>query len=49
MSQKFQENRKLTYTLFLPDTCCGWIDTTEAFLSIDIVLREKIKFPFKFF
>ena len=39
----------LTYSLSLPDACCGWIDATEAFLSLHIVLREKIKFTFKLF
>ena len=39
----------LTYSLSLPDACCGWIDVTEAFLSLHIVLRKKIKFTFKVF
>ena len=39
----------LTYALSLPNACCGWIDATEVFLSLHIVLREKIKFTFKFF
>ena len=39
----------LTYSLSLPDACCGWIDATEVFLSLHIVLRKKIKFTFKVF
>ena len=39
----------LTYPLSVPDAWCGWIDATEAFLSLHVVLREKIKFTFKFF
>ena len=39
----------LTYALSLPNACCGWIDATEVFLSLHIVLRKKIKFTFKVF